>query len=380
MRVRGFGLIYDYVIIGAGIAGLSAASSIAEQDSGSTILLVNGEERAPYKRTKISKNICHDFEPDAFLLNQNDWYRSRNIELKNGTLAEKIDLLNHALTLSDKSTPSWKKLIIAAGAKADRLDGCDAEPGCFTVRHIADVESLRSQALNSSSALVIGMGVLGVEVSEQLHMMGLSVTLAGTGHRLMEQQLNEYASDHLKTRFEEAGVSLRFGCKPGEPLPKADIEVYCVGSNPDVRLAKDAGIATRKGVVVNDYLETSAPDVYAAGDITEREDGTVCHLWHEAEHLGRYAGLNAAAGRAGKKVKYPRIPFRLKCEVFDQYYFSINPEAAGTKNIEIVENHDPYRCFYLQNGALSGMVMINDPENAKRYEKAVRERRPVDDL
>jgi len=368
------------VIIGAGIAGLSAASAIAEQDTGGTILLINGEDRAPYKRTKISKNIYHDFAPDAFLLNQDDWYAERAIDLKNGTLVQEIDIANHCLSLSDSTTLSWGKLIIAAGATAERSGVGEPEPSRFTVRHIADVELLRGLAVNSSSALVVGMGVLGVEVSEQLCMMGLSVTLVGTGNRLMEKQLNDFASDHLKIRFEEAGVKLRFGHRPGESLPKADIEVHCVGSNPDVRLARDAGIVTRNGVVVNDYLETSAPDVYAAGDITEREDGTVCHLWHEAEHQGRYAGLNAAAGRAGTKTPCPRIPFRLKCEVFDQYYFSINPKAAAIEDIETRERHDPYRCFYLQNGSLLGMFMINDPENAKRYEKAVRERWTVAQL
>jgi NAD(P)H-nitrite reductase large subunit len=369
-------LIYDYVIIGAGISGLSAASSIAEQDPGGRIALINGEKRTPYKRTKISKNIRHRFAPDAFLLNNTAWYTERAIDLKNGTQVEEIDISNHRISLSDSTTLSWNKLIIAAGAKADSSSIGKAEQGRFTVRCIEDVEVLQSLALNSDSALVVGMGVLGVEVSEQLQMMGLSVTLVGTCDRLMEKQLNDFASEHLKDRFDEAGVRLLFGHKPGETLPKADIEVHCVGSNPDVRLARDAGIVTRSGVVVNDYLETSAPDVYAAGDVTEREDGTVCHLWHEAEHQGRYAGLNAA----GKKVTCPRIPFRLKCEVFDQYYFSINPDAANIENIETLEKHNPYRCFYLENGTVVGIVMINDPENAKRYEQAVRERWTADKL
>jgi NAD(P)H-nitrite reductase large subunit len=369
-------LIYDYVIVGAGIAGLSAASAIAAHDPGATIALVNGEDRAPYKRTKISKNIYDGFEYDAFLLNKPGWYEARRITVFTGNIVATIDLRRQQVTLSDSKALSWKKLILTAGAGPERIGDCGEEEDCFTVRHIRDVEALRKRALKADTSLVLGMGVLGVEVSEQLSKMGLAVTLAGNGSRLMERQLNEHASDHLQRCLIDSGIKLDYG-RPAGPSPQgADIVVQCIGSNPDVRLAKDSGILTKRGVVVNDYLETSVSNVYAAGDIAEHEDSAICHLWHEAEHQGTYAGINAA----GKRTACPRVPFRLKCEVFGHYYFSINLGAAYCSNLAKVEKNDPYRCYYLEEGVLNAIVMIDDPKNAKLYETAVRERWNVKDF
>jgi NAD(P)H-nitrite reductase large subunit len=125
--------------------------------------------------------------------------------------------------------------------------------------------------------------------------------------------------------------------------------------------------------MVNQYLQTSNPDIFAAGDVAEHPGGNVTFLWHAAEFQGIVAAENALGGT----VPYEQLPFRLKCEVFGQYFFSINkPPDSQRAHYTVVENiHNTiYQCFYYQEDILHSVIMVNDKARAKLYEKAVREK------
>ena len=377
-------LVGDYLIVGAGIAGLTAAETLSEHTPKAKIVLVNDEPREPYKRTKISKNIVSGFDRNQFALQPPAWYSDRGIKLYNGASVTNIDVKRQIATFDGHTDIGWDKLILATGATPSTPDEGGLHVPYFTVRNINDVELLRSAAVEAKSAVVVGMGVLGVEVSEQLCRLGIEVSLLGIDSRLMEKQLNSQAAYHLQSRFESCGVTLRFNTNvtsvrrnssgavhvqlEGGEL-SADMVVFCIGSKPDIRLAKKAGICTKLGVVVDEYLRTSHEHVYAAGDVAESQNGDVTHLWHAAEHQGRYAALNDA----GLRKSRPSAFFRLKCEVFDQYYFSLNEGVSRHKEVISLEKQDPYRCFYLLENRLAGVVMVNDKDNAELYERAVGE-------
>jgi NAD(P)H-nitrite reductase large subunit len=150
-----------------------------------------------------------------------------------------------------------------------------------------------------------------------------------------------------------------------------DHVIVSTGTRPRIELAIEAGIKTEHGIIVNEYLETSATDVFAAGDVAEHPNGFISGLWHAAEKQGEIAGGNAS----GKKVPYPIKRFRLKLEFFDQYFFSLNkPENEFAYETLALQKDDnkAYKA-YLRNGKVFGLLMSNDPSMAKICEKAVYE-------
>jgi NAD(P)H-nitrite reductase large subunit len=403
------------VIVGAGIAGFSAARTLAESGWGYEIVLVNGEDRPPYKRTKVSKNIARGFGHDDFALEPEQWYRESGIRLVSGTTVEAIETETRSLRFANGEQLEWSALILATGSTPAQLElpGADSA-GVYVVQTASDGERLRTGVRHAQSILIIGGGVLGVELSEQLSLLGKSVTLCAAGDRLMPRQLNRRASRTLFRLLEEN----RIGILMGEPvreirsvasaahtpasIPRLgvltssgersfDAVVACVGVRPSVGLAQKAGLDVRTGILVNEFLQTSSPAIFAAGDAAQHRDGFLSHLWHAAEYQGALAARNAVAFLESPSEPPPLTifdnpRFRLKCEVFGRYYFSAGflpgvnvPEESGafvdTARVEVEEEREPdrYRLYSFRNDRLSGIIMINDPDKAKTYQKAIRE-------
>ena len=152
-----------------------------------------------------------------------------------------------------------------------------------------------------------------------------------------------------------------------------DLVAYGTGVEPDIDLAVAAGLDSERGVLVDEQLRTSHPTIFAAGDVAQHRDGRLTHLWRQAEEQGRVAGLNAAGGAES----YRFVPFRLKCEIFDHYFFSVGrPTPEEVEAYEVVECTDGtrYLCAYYREGALAGLVMIGDKDRQKQYLRAVVER------
>ena len=375
---------YDVVIIGAGSAGLSAADELTS--SRLSVCILSDESRAPYKRTKLSKHLASGFTREQFSIYPRDWYKERDISISTGDGAASINVENRVVVSESGRSIEWNHLILATGAKPIRHGNIASHDEYHVVRTADDAEKLRSAVSPGESALVVGAGVLGIEVAEQLVCRGLAVTVAASGERLMPKQFNNSASDELTSTFRSHGVELIFGAKIkklhrtsdrwvghlGGRDGAYDHLVFCGGSAPDIRLAEDAGILTRKGIVVDERLSTSARNVYAAGDVAEHPAGNVTHLWHEAEHQGRFA----AGQILGASATYLLPPFRLKCEVFNRYFFSIGMPMNETL-FDVREtrgvHESVYRCLYIKSGIVEGIVMIDEKERAKEYERAVQE-------
>lgn len=383
----------DVAIIGAGIAGFTAAATIASEFPGTRTLLINGEDRAPYKRTKISKNIASGFEKDQFQLESADWYRRNTGGMLSDVEVSQIDPEKKRLELANGETVSWRRLILATGAEArlPALSGIE-DVRYFTVRSAADVEALMAAAKKAASIMVVGTGVLGVEVAEQLCRSGKKVIFSGCTNGIMMNELTKYAQKQLIAVFESNGPELllgqkvvgagridssRIGVTTTDFTREVDMLVYCIGSVPRTRLAASAGIEVKQGILVDEFLESSVTDIFAAGDAAQHPGEEMTHLWHAAELQGAYAARNAARTKGGKKAAYPQTRFRLKCEVFDRYFFSLLPrgvrsEDALTKRLEFRDSR--YICLFLAGDSVDGVIMIDDKDNAKRYETAVRER------
>ncbi len=404
------------VVAGAGIAGFTAAKTLASIGGAVDIVLVNGEDRLPYKRTKISKNM--PFSRDAFSLETDDWYRSNRISLLSGRKVVELDIGQKRVSLDDGQTIRWDAALLTTGSVSAPLEvpGADRVP-IHTVWTAADVEHLLDATKGARRILVVGGGVLGVEVCEQFSRMGKEVVFSVSARGVMGRQLNDYASRHLARFIESNGIEIAAGkrvsaLEPGRPGETnagegitailgnervgVDAVVACTGVRPSVDLAVGAGIDVRRGITVNEYLETSAPGVFAAGDVAEHAQGFLSYLWHAAEYQGEIAARNAASylglGTQNPRSIFENPPFRLKCEVFGQYYFSAGvlpgvntahaagitaarriEEESAYRAVEQTGSGDRYRLLWYRANRLVGVIMVNDRDRAKTYQKAVRE-------
>jgi NADPH-dependent 2,4-dienoyl-CoA reductase/sulfur reductase-like enzyme len=229
------------------------------------------------------------------------------------------------------------------------------------------------------------MGVLAVEMAEQLSSIGKKVTLAGATGQLIPRNLNDRAAEIMEQLLADSGVRLRYReevlaiekrSKGGYSVSTIrestsyDMVIACIGVAPDLALAREAGIEIGRGIRVDPRQRTSVPGIYAAGDVAEDKNGTVTQLWHAAEYQGAIAGLNAIGVERESDLR----PFRMKCEVFGTYFFSIaKPKDLNGIEIDERESADHYHCFYYSDDRLSGAVMVHDKPRAKLYEQAVRE-------
>jgi NAD(P)H-nitrite reductase large subunit len=380
---------YDVVVVGAGAAGLAAATSARQTDPSVSILLVNGEDRPPYKRTRISKSLRDGFKPDQFVIHPEDWYREQTIDRLDRALLTSID--RDARTLhfdGDHEDVVYGRLVLATGGEPilPRVVR-PHEDGSFSVlRSAHDGEELRRRAAGAKTILIAGMGVLAVEVADQLRSMGKTVTLAGATPQLMPRQLDARAGEILEDTLTGKGIKLLFQEEilsferntknwSVEMLKHAahyDMVVFCIGVAPRTAPARAAGIETGHGIKVDQHLRTSDPAIFAAGDNAQHPDGVITYLWHAAEEQGRIAGINAAGGDA----TYDELPHRLKSKVFDTYVFSINkPPEPWEHEVDEFENESQFYTLYWDgDDALHGAVMLNDEEFAPVLEEAVRER------
>ncbi len=377
---------YDFVIIGAGIAGFKAAETIRQHDDESSMLLINGEDRLPYKRTRIDKNLHNGFAINQFALADLDYYENRQIKLLKDEVTS-IDLKTKSLQTERRNQILWKKLILAMGStpRWPELKG-SGKREIFLVRTADDAEELFRASKQAEKIIIGGGGVQGIELADQFVKAGKQVTLVHNGTQLMNRHFDPFMAHHLHQQLEKNGVTVicnekvkgisktsneKYLVKIGDIIQiVADLVVFSIGSKPQISLAQQAGLATNRGILVNEYLQTSHPDVYAAGDVAEHPGGHISGLWHAAEHQGILAGSNAA----GNKQINDSKPFRLKMEVFGQYYFSMNaPIANKAYTPEIIQLNDRYYQAYFHNDQLKGLLMINDKAQTKLAEQAVKE-------
>lgn len=378
---------FNYIIIGAGIAGFKAAEAIRQHDDESSLLLINGEDRKPYKRTRINKRLVNGFEAEQFALANADFYDNRQITLIQDVVTN-INLNSKTLLTERKRKLAWDKLVIATGSSSRQpvLKG-NGKRNVRFLRQAEDAEELINDLKRVEKVIVGGGGVQGIEMVDQLLRMGKQVTLVHNGMQLMNRHLDRHLAEMLHQMMEQRGVSIicnesvtgisktsndKYLVKIGDIIQQiTDLVVFNVGSQPNIDLAKAVGLSTNRGILVNEFLQSSHPDVYAAGDVAEHPGGFISGLWHASEHQGNIAGNNLV----GIKTKYDQKAFRLKMEVFDQFFFSMNiPDNPEKADSEIVEKDNKYLRFFYLNGQLNGMLMLNDKENAKKYEQAVREK------
>ena len=294
-----------YVIIGAGIAGITTAETIRSLDQDGEIIIFSKEKELPYSRPMLSKSPLLSLGLKSFALHDEEWYREQNIDLRLGVSVDKLDVEEQNILAGGRPI-SYDRCIIATGASnfippfkgREDVEICD-------IRKISDLKHLRRLAFPGGKAVVIGGGVIGLEMAAEIRRYGMEVTVLEAMPRLMPRLIDERTSDLLTERlpFEVfTGVNILKLSREGEETVieddqgrswNCDLLIVSCGVRADVSLALGAGIACNRAIMVNQKMETSAKNVYACGDCAEFE-GFNAALWGEGLAQGEVAGRNAA--------------------------------------------------------------------------------------
>jgi len=311
------------VIVGGGAAGFAAAEMLRRHDYQGGIVMVSDDAAAPVDRPNLSKDYLAGAAPEEWVpLRGDDWYAENGIELRLGVKIGAVKPRDHEVALADGGTLAYDRLLLATGAEPIRLAIPGAAPSdVLTLRSLADCRAIIARANNARRVLVIGASFIGLEVAAALRTRGLEVHVVAPEARPLERVMGPQLGDVIRALHEEKGVHFhlentvsgfdagRFTLKDGTVL-EADFAVAGAGVRPRTQLAEAAGLALDKGVLVNGQLQTSAPDIYAAGDIARWPDkysGAAIRVEHWA--VAERQGQTAARNMLGAAEEFTAVPF-----------------------------------------------------------------------
>lgn len=386
-----------FVIVGGGLAGAKAAETLRTEGFDGPVVLVAGEEELPYERPPLSKGyLLGTAERDSARVHAADWYADSGVELRTGVRATHLDPATHRLTLEDGEELPYAKLLLATGSSARRLPvpGGDLD-GVRYLRTVADSDRLLADLSGGGRRLVIvGAGWIGLEVAAAARHYGNHVTIVEPQPTPLHGALGPEMGAVFAGLHRSHGVDLFTDTVVRElrgadgrvqsvatdqhaGLP-ADVVVVGVGATPNVDLAASAGLEVDNGVVTDHALRTSAPDVFAAGDVASSFHplyGRYVRVEHWANALN--GGPAAARSMLGQEVTYDRVPFFLT----DQYDLGMEYSGLGGPHDTVVCRGNPdsgeFIAFWTADGRVTAGMNVNVWDVTDPIQQLIRSRRQV---
>jgi len=382
-----------YLIIGNGVAGTTAAEAIRRQDSEGSITLLSEEDIPFYYRIRLNEFIAGDIDEEKLSAKKKAWYQEQRIELRLNTRISGLDATAQRLTTDSGEKLSFDRLLLATGSHSflPPMEGIDQQ-GVFSLRHIKDARAILAQAEKSEAVILIGGGLLGLEAGNALRRLGKKVTVVEFFPRLLPRQLDSKGAARLQELLEKMGFAFRLSAmtktitgskgrangivlEGGETLP-GQMVIVSAGVRPNLELAKDGGLACDKGIKVNDRLETSATDIYAAGDVAEHR-GVVSGIWPAAMQQGKVAGANMAGGEA--TYQGATMSNILKVAGIDVAAAG-NIDAEGRYEAQVVSSGSIYKKLVIENNRIIGCVMVGDTAHFNTITRYITEQRDIGTL
>jgi 3-phenylpropionate/trans-cinnamate dioxygenase ferredoxin reductase subunit len=387
---------YDYVIVGAGVAAASAVKGIRSGDTSGSIAVLGSEPHKPVYRPDLSKALW--LEDDKTLEGSSlagDLDADDAVDLLTETTVTAIDPGAHVVRLADGSSVGYGKLLLATGAEP-RVLAVDPGPRVIYYRTAADYERLRAVATEGSHVAVVGGGYIGSEITSALVQNGVQVTLVLDLEDVQEQMFPRALAATLTKAFADRGVTVLHGSVEGGQEDDggvrirladgtsitADAAVIGVGVLPRTGLAEAAGLEVDNGVVVDDHLRTSDPDVYAAGDVASYPDALLGRRRVEHVDHAEKSGEHAGTVMAGADEAYGYTPF-FWSDILDYGY-----EAVGEtrSDLDLVEDWKDGEVgtgvvYYLQSGQVRGVLLWNVWDSVDKARAVIEEtgKEPVSD-
>lgn len=379
----------DYVIVGNGVSAIGAIEGIRQHDATGKILVISDEEVPTYGRPLISYYLSDKIKFETLPFRPEEFYKNNNVEMRLGSRVLSIDPDAKKLILDCGDSVSYGKLLLATGGTPTKLPlpGVDG-PGIHNFTTVAHAEALKELVDKVNKVVIIGAGLIALKAAEGFAEKGVDVTIL-VRSRIMRTYFDETASELIVSHLEKNGITFMQGVdtkeimrlgdgtikgvETDEGLVEADVVIVAAGVRPNMGLAAQAGITTEQGIRVNDYMATSNPDVFAAGDVAEAKDMltgeyTVRPIWPNAYSQGRYAGLNMAG--ADK-------PYTGGLSMNSITYYGLPTISVGETNVEEDEGYETdiyldrdesvYRKLIFKDDVLVGVILIGDIDAAGFY-------------
>src|SRR5579859_2054966 len=385
-----------YVIVGASLAGAKAAQELRDRGFDGRVVMVGAEPERPYERPPLSKDhLRGESERDKAFVHEQAFYEQHGIELITGLRVTALELPSSQVSLEDGRTLRYDKLLLTTGAEPRRLSVPGAElDGIHYLRTLEDCEALRGRIKGGGRLAVVGAGWIGSEVAASARQMGADVTLidplALPNERIFGPEVGSFYRDVQAQHGVELALGDGVEAFEGDGringvrtsrgrVVDCDFAVVGVGVAPRVELALEANLGVDDGVLVDEHLQTSAPNVFAAGD--------VANAWHpfydrriRIEHWANALNQGPAAARSmlGEQVSYDRIPYFFS----DQYDVGMEYSGFAPEWDEVVFRGDrgsgAFIAFWLKDGRVLAGMNVNVWDVNEQVQALIRSRRPVD--
>jgi 3-phenylpropionate/trans-cinnamate dioxygenase ferredoxin reductase component len=384
-----------FVIVGASLAGAKAAETLREEGFDGRVVLLGAEAERPYERPPLSKEYVRGEREDKPYVHDEPFYAHSEIELRTGTRVEAIDLAESVVSLAGGESLRFDRLLLTTGAEPRRLPLPGAElDGVLTLRTVEDSDAIRTRIDAGGRLVTIGAGWIGAEVAASARQRGCDVTILEAAELPLERVLGPelgamYRDVHVDHGVEFVGgatveaiegngsvAGVRLG---GGRRVEADFVVVGVGVQPRTELAEAAGIACDNGILVDEHLQTSAPGIFAAGDVANAHHpfyGQRVRVEHWANAL--YQGPAAAHAMLGQDRPYDRLPYFYS----DQYDVGMEYAGYATEWDDVAFRGDrdgrEFIAFWLRDDVVLAGMNVNVWDVQEDIRQLVRAAGPVD--
>jgi len=381
----------NFLIIGNGVAGTTAAEHIRKTDQGGKITMVTDEDLPFYHRLRLNDFVVGEVTEQALIVKDPQWYQDRGIDLSLRQRVIDADPVQKVVMTEHQQFP-YDRLLLATGSHSfiPPIQGADKK-GVFALRTIQDARDITAFARDIQDVVLIGGGLLGLEAGNALRRLGKRVTVVEFFPRLLPRQLDVDGAKRLQELMENMGFSFRLGAKTeaisgeetvegvvlegGESI-SAQMVIISAGVRPNLQLAGPLGLAQDKGIQVNERLQTSQPHIYAAGDVAEFR-GIPYGIWPAAMEQGKIAGTNMAGGdRVYEGTTMANV---LKVVGIDLASAG-NIDAENESASRVVQDEDVYKKIILEEDRITGCIMLGNTKGFNKITRAMSEGRGVSEL
>lgn len=385
------------VVIGNGMAGIRTVEELLSAAPDKYDITVFGAEPyGNYNRIMLSSVLCGEKTIEDIVINNRQWYIDNNIRLHAGKnkAVIRIDRAARKVYTQDGTCAGYDRLLIATGSKAviPPIPGNDLE-GVISFRDIFDVNRMLAYSRSHKKAVVLGGGLLGLEAANGLVLRGMDVTVIHNNEVLLNRQMDRRAGEMLRTALEHRGLKFRMAARTqrlisnGSDHIKAvrfedgselecDLFVMAIGVQPNITLAREAGLYCERGIVVNDTLQSYDPAIYAVGEcIQHRGDtfGLVAPLFEQAKVCANHLSDHGVA-------EYRTLPTATKLKVTGINLFSVG-DFLGDESCESIYFTDPalgiYKKLVIKANKLIGAVLYGDTADGNWYQELLEKEEPV---
>jgi nitrite reductase (NADH) large subunit len=381
-----------YLIVGNGAAGTTAAEEIRKKDATGEITILSHEPVPFYSRIRLPEYMAREINEETLVIKKKKWYEDLKIRLELKTTVFKADAAKKVLTCMEGKTFPYDELLIASGSHSflPPLKGLEKK-GVFSVRNVEDVRRILDYSGSVKEVVLIGGGLLGLECGNAIRKLGKKVTVVEFFPRLLPRQLDEEGAMRLQALMEAMGFVFKLGAKTREIAGQdkvsgvlledgqelsAQMVLISAGVRPNMEMADYLGLEKDKGIQVDERLQTSLDNVFAAGDVAEFK-GMVYGIWPAATDQGKVAGANMAGG----SEVYQGTPMSNKLKVVGIDLASagdIDPE--NKMESKIVRSETAYRKIVFDKDRIAGAIMLGDVKDFNKIVKMMADRADISAL